>query len=298
MLLGFSTNSIGDVDPLDAIPVLRSMGYGSLAITIDHHTLDPFANDLPARIARWREALARSRMACVIETGGRHLLDPVQKHEPTLVTADLEARQRRTDFLCRAIDIAVELGATCVSLWSGVVRDSADEAAIWSRLEGSLAPVLDHAAARRMPLGFEPEPGMAIDTLARYGQLLDRMGRPDHLRLTIDIGHMECMGEWPMADVLRPWADRVVNVHVDDMLACRHEHLPLGTGDVDFPPILAALAAGGYVGGLHVELPRQSHRWVETARQSAAFLTPLLSQLPHQLPCNLRPNLSPKESSR
>ena len=298
MLLGFSTNSIGDVDPLDAIPVLRSMGYGSLAITLDHHTLDPFANDLPARIARWREALARSRMACVIETGGRHLLDPVQKHEPTLVTADLEARQRRTDFLCRAIDIAVELGATCVSLWSGVVRDSADEAAIWSRLEGSLAPVLDHAAARRMPLGFEPEPGMAIDTLARYGQLLDRMGRPDHLRLTIDIGHMECMGEWPMADVLRPWADRVVNVHVDDMLCCRHEHLPLGTGDVDFPPILAALAAGGYVGGLHVELPRQSHRWVETARQSAAFLTPLLSQLPHQLPCNLRPNLSPKESSR
>ncbi len=294
MLLGSSTNSIGDVDPLDAIPLLRSMGYGSLAITLDHHTLDPFTADLPARIARWRDALAAAGMACVVETGARHLLDPVQKHEPTLVTADREARQRRTDFLCRAIDIAVDLGAACVSLWSGVVRDSADEASIWNRLKGSLAPVLDHAAARRMPLGFEPEPGMAIDTLARYGQLLDRLGRPDHLRLTIDIGHMECMGEWPMANVLRPWADRVVNVHVDDMLACRHEHLPLGTGDVDFPPILAALAAGGYVGGLHVELPRQSHRWVETATQSAAFLAPLLSQLP----CNLRPNLPPKESSR
>jgi sugar phosphate isomerase/epimerase len=289
MLLGFSTNSIGDVDPLDAIPVLRDMGYGSLAITLDHHTLNPFAADLPAKIGRWREALARSRMACVIETGARHLLDPAQKHEPTLVTADREARQRRIDFLCRAIDIAVDLAATCVSLWSGVVRDSADEAAIWSRLTGSLAPVLDHAAARRIPLGFEPEPGMAIDTLARYRQLFDRLGRPDHLRLTVDIGHMECMGERPMADVLQPWVDRVVNVHIDDMLACRHEHLPLGTGDVDFPPILAALAAGGYVGGLHVELPRQSHRWVETATQSAAFLTPLLHQLPRYF--------SPKESS-
>jgi L-ribulose-5-phosphate 3-epimerase len=299
MLLGFSTNSIGDVDPLDAIPMLREMGYGSLAITLDHHTLNPYANDpfaadLPTSIVRWRDALAAAGMACVVETGARHLLDPLQKHEPTLVTADREARQRRTDFLCRAIDIAVDLGATCVSLWSGVVRDSADEASIWSRLMGSLSPVLDHAAARRIPLGFEPEPGMAIDTLARYGQLFDRLGRPDHLRLTLDIGHMECMGEWPMADVLRPWADRVVNVHVDDMLACRHEHLPLGTGDVDFPPILAALAAGGYVGGLHIELPRQSHRWVETAAQSAAFLTPLLPQLPRQLPCNL----PPKESSR
>jgi hypothetical protein len=175
-------------------------------------------------MVRWRAALAAAGMACVIETGGRHLLDPFQKHEPTLVTADREARNRRTDLLCRAIDIATDLGATCVSLWSGVVRDSADEASIWSRLTGSLAPVLDHAAARQMPLGFEPEPGMAIDTLARYSQLLDRLGRPDHLRLTIDIGHMECMGEWPMAGVLRPWADRVVNVHVDDMLVAGENH--------------------------------------------------------------------------
>ena len=278
MLLGYGTNSIGDVDPLDAIPMLGGLGYRSLAITLDHHTIDPFAADLPARIARWREALTRSRMACVIETGARHLLDPVHKHEPTLVTADREARDRRVDFLCRAIEIAVELSAACVSLWSGVVRDSADEEAIWGRLAGSLAPVLDHAASRGMALGFEPEPGMAIDTLARYGYLLDRLGRPEHLRLTVDIGHLECMGEWPLNARLRPWADRIVNIHVDDMLACRHEHLPLGAGDVDFPPILAAIAAGGYRGGIHVELPRQSHRWVETARQSAAFLAPLISQ--------------------
>jgi len=278
MLLGYGTNSIGDVDPLDAIPALHDLGYRSLAITLDHHTLDPFAADLSERIHRWRAALDASRMACVIETGARHLLDPTHKHEPTLVTADREARDRRTDFLCRAIDIAVEVQATCVSLWSGVVRDAADEETAWSRLIGGLAPVLEHAAVRGMPLGFEPEPGMVIDTLARYGQLLDRLGRPQPLRLTVDIGHLECMGEWPLDERLRPWADRVVNVHIDDMLSCRHEHLPLGSGDVDFPPILAAIAAAGYRGGLHVELPRQSHRWAETARQSAAFLTPLLAQ--------------------
>ena len=290
MLLGYSTNSIGDVDPIDAIPLLHEMGYRSLAITLDHHTLDPFAADLPARISRWREALARSRMTCVVETGARHLLDPLRKHEPTLVTADPESRSRRGDFLCRAIDIAVGLGAACVSLWAGVVRDAADEASVWGRLAGGLAPVLDHAAVRGMPLGFEPEPGMFIDTLARYGRLLDRLGRHDHLRLTIDIGHMECMGERPMADTLRPWADRIVNVHVDDMLACRHEHLPLGSGDVDVASIVATIADSGYAGGLHLELPRQAHCWVETARQSAAFLRPLLRQIPRQL--------SSKEPSR
>ena len=49
MRLGYSTNSVGDVDPLDAIPVLRDLGYRSLAITLDHHTIDPFADDRPTR---------------------------------------------------------------------------------------------------------------------------------------------------------------------------------------------------------------------------------------------------------
>ncbi|MFM7108678.1 MAG: hypothetical protein ACKOZU_08795 [Planctomycetaceae bacterium] len=58
MLPGFSTNSIGDVDPLDALPTLADLGYRSLAITLDHHTLHPGMPDLPARIDRWRGALA------------------------------------------------------------------------------------------------------------------------------------------------------------------------------------------------------------------------------------------------
>jgi len=277
MRLGYSTNSIGDIAPLDALPMLRDLGYRSIAITLDHHVLNPFGPALAEEIDRWRRGLAANGMASVIETGARHLLDPARKHEPTLVSADRVGRERRTDFLRRAVDIAADLGAACVSLWAGVVRDAADEHSLWSRLADGLGPVLDHAARRGVVLGFEPEPGMFVDTLACYGRLLDRLGRPEHLRLTIDIGHLECMGERPLDAAVSPWLDRLVNVHVDDMLTCRHEHLPLGTGDVDFAPVLAALARGGYRGGLHVELPRQSHRWVECARESAAFLQPLLS---------------------
>jgi len=272
MRLGFSTNSIGDVDPLVVLPTLRGLGYGSLAITLDHHTLHPDAPDLPARIERWRSALAAAGMACVVETGARHLLDPRRKHEPTLVSGTREERDRRVAFTRGAIDVAAELGAACVSLWSGVARDAAAGETIWLRLVDGLGPILDHAARRGVVLGFEPEPGMVVDTLARYGELLERTGHPDRLRLTVDVGHLECMGEWPAGDALAPWRGRVVNVHVDDMRACRHEHLPLGAGDVDFSAACAALAAGGYRGGLHVELPRQAHRWYDCARESAAFL--------------------------
>lgn len=272
MLLGYSTNSIGDIRPLDAVPILADLGYASLAITPDRHLLDPSSPDLAAEISRWRSALQTRRMHCVIETGARHLLDPLVKHEPTLVSPHRTYRERRVRFLAQAVDLAVELGAPVVSLWSGAVRDAADEETLWQRLMDALAPVLDHAAARGVTIGFEPEPGMFIDTLARQALLHERLGRPGHLRLTVDLGHLECMGERPAATVLAVRAADIVNIHVDDMLAGRHEHLPLGTGDVDFPPLLAALAAARYSGGLHVELPRQSHRWLETARASAAVL--------------------------
>jgi sugar phosphate isomerase/epimerase len=67
------------------------------------------------------------------------------------------------------------------------------------------------------------------------------------------------------------------------MLACRHEHLPLAAGDVDFPAFLAGLAAAGYRGGMHVELPRQSHHWLDTARESLAFLALLRQEPTHAI---------------
>lgn len=274
MVPGYGTNSIGDIPALAAVPMLRDLGYRSLAITLDHGCLDPFADDLAAEVERWRGVLRAAGMACVVETGARHLLDPTVKHEPTLVSADPAARARRVDFLRRAIDVAAALGAGCVSGWAGVVRDAAPGAVVWQRLVATLGGVLDHAARRGVAFAFEPEPGMFVDTLDRYGELLDRLGWPAGLRLCLDTGHLECLGEWPLVARLAPWVGRVATVHVDDSVPCIHEHLPLGSGTVDFTALFGCLAAGGYGGGLHVELPRQRHRWVEEARRTAAFLAP------------------------
>jgi L-ribulose-5-phosphate 3-epimerase len=268
---GWSTNSIYG-DPHAALPWLADLGFASLAITPDHQLLNPFATNYAEEVLTWQRSLESRAFACVVETGARHLLDPFQKHEPTLLSAASSDRARRGDFLRRAIDLAIALGASCVSLWSGVVRDAAVDAQLWERLCESLKPVVDYAEERRMPLGFEPEPGMFVDTLARFDELRDRLGYPPHFRLTIDTGHMECMGEWPLAATLRERVADLVNVHLDDMRPCIHEHLPLGGGILDFPPLFAALREGNYTGGIHAELPRQAHRWVTEASQTAAFL--------------------------
>ena len=271
MRAGWSTNSI-DGSPLQAVSYLAKLGYRSLAITPDRHLLNPFAVSYQDDVRVWQETLAEHAFACVIETGARHLLDPFRKHEPTLLSTTAADRQRRGDFLIAAIDLAVALQANCVSLWSGVVRDAAGENELWKRLTESLKPVLDHAASREICIGFEPEPGMFIDTLSRFDELRERTGQPQVLQLTIDLGHMECMGEWPLAETLHRYAPHLVNVHLDDMRPCVHEHLPLGAGLIDFAPLFATLRAAEYTGGLHAELPRQSHRWVQEAVETATFL--------------------------
>lgn len=276
MLLGYNTNGLAHHDPFEAIQLLAEIGYRSVAITLDHGPLNPFADGFSTQLTKTRRLLERLGIRSVIETGARFLLDPKVKHEPTLVSADTSARGRRIDFLRRAIDAAAELGSNCVSLWSGVVRDAIDAATVWDRLLGGLSQTLDYAQARNVVIGFEPEPGMFIDTMVRYDELVRRVGHA-RLRLTLDIGHLHCQGELPLAAYLARYAGQLVNVHIEDMRRGVHEHLMFGEGEIDFPPVMRYLGACGYTGGVHVELSRHSHDGAAAARRAFDFLRPLVA---------------------
>lgn len=289
MLLGYNTNGLAHHELLAAINLVADIGYRGVAITLDHTALNPYADDCNVQCDQVADLLAARGLRCVIETGARFLLDPSTKHEPTLVTGDPAGRSRRIDFLCRAIDIARLLKADCVSLWSGVVRDGAGHRESFSRLVGSLAEVLEHAERRSVDLAFEPEPGMLVDTLRRYADLLEALSKQGvdstRLRLTIDVGHLHCMGEVPLADPIRCWAARLANVHIEDMRRGVHEHLMFGEGEIDFGPVFAALGEIGYSGLIGVELSRHSHMGPDAARQAWQFLRPFVDvgycQLPH-----------------
>jgi L-ribulose-5-phosphate 3-epimerase len=247
MLLGYNTNGFAHHDPAAALELLAEIGYRSAALTLDHSLLNPYGEELSRDIDRYRRLLARLGLRSVIETGARFLLDPRTKHEPTLVSPKAEARAKRADFLRRSIDIAAALGSDCVSLWAGTLHDRAEPATAWSRLTESLAPVVEHAERRGVVIGFEPEPGMVIDTLESFGRLKQRLPS-DLLRLTLDLGHLHCQGELPLADWIAKFGSAIVNVHIEDMRGGVHDHLMFGEGEIDFPPVIAALAAVGYAG--------------------------------------------------
>jgi sugar phosphate isomerase/epimerase len=277
MLLGYNTNGLAHHDLFEAVVLLADVGYRSVAITLDHAALNPFARDVERQADEMRNLLDGRGLQSVVETGARFLLDPMKKHEPTFMTADRESRQRRIDFEMRAIDIAARLGSDCVSLWSGTLRDGAGDEAAFARLSAALQPVVEHAAAAKVALGFEPEPGMFIDSMARFDQLLDRIDAP-HFGLTLDIGHLHCMGETPLAVYIAHYAPRLLNIHIEDMRAGVHEHLMFGEGEIDFVEVIDALGRAGYAGGLHVELSRHSHLAPEAAQRAFDFLAPLVAR--------------------
>jgi sugar phosphate isomerase/epimerase len=278
MLLGYNTNGLVHHSLHDAVRLLADIGYRSVAITISHAALSPKTPALAQDIRRLRAVLEERGMRSVLETGAKFLLDPWQKHAPTLVSADAEGRARRVELYKHAIRCAAELGSDCVSLWSGVVDDRLPRAEALDRLVDGLRRVLDYAAGQGVLVGFEPEPGMLIESMSGFDELLERINAPN-LRLTLDVGHLQCQKEFPLVNYIRRWGRRIVNVHLDDARAGKHEHLPLGQGDVDFPPLLAALAEVGYRGGLHVELNRHSDEGPAMAQQSYDFLQPLVEKV-------------------
>ncbi len=271
MRLGYNTNGLAHHDIGQAIELLAEIGYQSIAITVDQHVLNPFRPTLAAEVARVRECLRRYGMHSVIETGARYLLDPRTKHEPTLLSATAAERQRRIAFLQTAIDLARDLESDCVSLWSGTLRETIPENAAFERLVAGLNQVVDYARRQNVVLGFEPEPGMFIDTMTRFEQLSSRVGATE-LQLTLDVGHLHCLGEVPIDAEIDRWAERIVNVHIEDMRKGVHEHRMFGEGEMEFPPLLRAFAQIGYTGGLHVELSRHSHDGPRVAKQAFEFL--------------------------
>ncbi|MFJ9048747.1 sugar phosphate isomerase/epimerase family protein [Streptomyces bacillaris] len=270
--LGYGTNGLTDLRLDDALGLLADLGYAGVGLTLDHMHLDPLAPDLTERTRRVGHRLTSLGLRVTVETGGRYVLDPRRKHGPSLLDPDPEARAARTALLVRAVDVAAELGAHAVHCFSGITPPGTAPDTAWKRLTKAITPVLDAADRTGIPLAIEPEPGHLLATLADFHHLRGLLGDPSSLGLTLDIGHCQCLEEATPAQCVRDSAPWLRHVQIEDMRRGVHEHLPFGDGEIDFPPVLAALAATGYQGLTVVELPRHSHAGPELARTSIDFL--------------------------
>ena len=265
----YNTNGAANHRLMDAVALVAEAGYDGVALTLDHHHLDPMEEGWVQRAEALARELHRRSFGCVIETGARFLLDPRRKHEPTLLTPSAEGRALRVAFLRRAVDIGAILGAEAVSFWAGVPLPGVDrgEAGVWL-LQG-VSQVLEHAERRGVSAALEPEPGMLVETLDAWTLLHAHL---PHLALALDLGHCLVTQEREPAAAVREFAPHLGTVAIEDMRRGDHTHLPFGEGDMDIPACLDALEAVGFRRLVCVELSRESHRADRMIPQSLDWL--------------------------
>jgi sugar phosphate isomerase/epimerase len=255
MWLAYNTNGLAHHRLDEACRLLADLGYQGVALTPDVAHLDPLSTG-EREWEAFRGLLDRLKLRCVLETGARYLLDPKRKHWPNLCSRDEADAERRLEFYVRCCRMAKSLGAAGVSIWSGPVEEGDRAADAAQRLADRLKRALDAASAEGVRLCFEPEPGMLVDSLARYRELRKMVGRPD-LATTIDVGHLIVTEPGPPESHLAEWKDSLINVQ--------------------FPPIFKELRRMGYAGPLALELSRDSHRGAEAAAESIRTIAPMLS---------------------
>lgn len=270
-LLGYNTNGFAHHGLADTIDILAEIGYQSVAITLDQHTLNPFSRTFDEDLYAAKFQLEKHKLECVIETGARFLLDSRRKHQPTLLSNDEEERQRRLDFLFRAVDASRVIDADAVSFWSGAIGPDVEPGAAWQRLIEGCKRLLQWAHTCSVRLAFEPEPGMLVETMSDFERLASEIDDP-RFGLALDVGHVHCLGDGTPVERIEQFANRLFNVHIEDMRRGVHRHLMFGEGEMDFRPILAALTKVEYQGTVSVELSRHSHDAFNAATQAFQFL--------------------------
>lgn len=256
MLLGYQTNSLQNHRLGDAARLLASHGYQAIAITPDTCHLDP-ASTSDRELDQVAALLRELGLQVVMETGARFVLDPSQKHEPTLMTREPSARAVRFEYLRRTAAMGARLGAKVLSFWAGIDRSPGGDS--WSWLLDGVRQAGAIARAEGLVPAFEPEPGMAIETVADWRRLRADLGQ-EAPELTLDIGHLYAVWEGDPVAVIAAVAPFLRQVHLEDMRRGEHEHRLPGTGDVDFAGVLTALRKARYEGPVCFELSRSSHQ--------------------------------------
>jgi L-ribulose-5-phosphate 3-epimerase len=272
---GYNTNGFAHHKLEDALEIIADLGYRGVALTLDNYHCNPFTFE-PADLNRLRQLLDKLQLRVVIETSARYLLNSQRQYHPTLVSA--EGRPIRLEFLRRAVDIAADLHAECVSFWSGTPDLEVPEHQAWDWLVTGCLQLAEHSKRRGVQLAFEPEPGMLVDDMAKF-EVLKKHISSARFGLTLDVGHVFCSETSPFRQVYGKFANLIRNVHIEDIRDRKPDQLMFGEGQLDFVAILRVLNDNKYTGLVNVELARDSHRAPELARAAIEFLNTTCQKL-------------------
>jgi sugar phosphate isomerase/epimerase len=277
--LAFSTNAYLRYPFAEAVRRLAALGYEGVEVMADvPHAWPAFL--LPEQKQAIHDALARHGLG--ISNVNAFMMNAVSDHRqrywhPSWIEPDPHYRRVRIDHTLRALTLARELGAPCITTEPG---GPVEPGGSWRKglelfVEG-LKPVAEHAQKEGVLLLVEPEPGLLIEKAEQFEELMRHIDSPV-VGLNFDVGHAFCVGDDPAATIPR-LARWTRHYHLEDIAATRvHEHLIPGTGAIDFRATLRAIRDTGYNGWVTVELYPYVDDPDDAARRARQYVTEVLT---------------------
>ena len=159
------------------------------------------------------------------------------------------SREEQWEVLERSLEVALLLGAPLVRAFSFWRVEDPTEAR--EEVAGVLAEAVGKTEAAGLRLGLENEHTCNVGTGAEAGWMLGRVAEPS-LGVIWDPGNEAMLGSSPFPQGYAGVRGRVAHVHLKDVDG-RGGWTEVGTGTIDYPGQLRALAEDGYEGALSLE---------------------------------------------
>jgi sugar phosphate isomerase/epimerase len=257
--LAFGTNAYTRFPLPEAVRRIADHGYSGVELLADTpHAFVPAFDDADREelaAALEETGLAVSNVNANTTMGYYDDAPPSAFFEPSLITADEDARTWRIDYTKGAIDLAaaVDAPAVCVATGRPLPGNPPERARTY--LLDSLHEILDYAEPAGVDVGIEFEPELLVESTDEVLELIEEVDR-DSLGVNLDIGHAAVYGEEP-AESVRRCAGHITGIHLEDIaggIRGKHYHLIPGEGDLDFERVFEALEEVGYDGFATLEL--------------------------------------------
>jgi sugar phosphate isomerase/epimerase len=236
---------VWDRDAETATRDLAAQGFRHFQYLATAPHLDPWATD---------RAAVRAVKRVVDAADGTVLAVDMPSSETNLASANPAVVDASVAVYLKLLDVASELGAPWLTINSGRKHGllPPPDDRLLRVFRGALERLVEAARPRGVRLLLENIPGMMLSDAAATRAFLDAQdyGSVDVL---YDVSNAAAIGEHP-AHGIRTLSDRIALVHLSDAPHGQWRHDPVGTGDIDFGTIRAALSDVGYTDGIVVEV--------------------------------------------
>lgn len=248
--LGFSTYSMPDADPFDAVERLAAIGYEAVELTVSddyaacHRNLDPDDRD------RLRELIAGEGMPSPV------LMDLIAP------CATGEARAEMLDHVEASFALAADLnrGDRPPVVKTPVSGEQPEWEGNEERVLADIVEIADVAAEYGAVFAPEVHVNTVLDTIEKARWLFGNTDHPN-LGLNFDVSHFP-RERFDVAEAVEVCAPLAVTTHVKDTEIVDGEvrfRLP-GSTDFDYEWFLGALVTHGYRGDVIAEISAQLWR--------------------------------------